>query len=243
MTAVQVRMCESLDSADKLAFQEALLSWFARARRDFPWRQKCDPYGLLLAEKLLQQSVARPSLTRAYGQLLAAYPSPADLAQASVADLDRVIAPLGLRYRAAELRAMACELVERHNGTVPDDRGKLLALTGVGEYCAAAVLSFAYRQDVPVVDTNVARFLYRLCRIPGKLPANPARSRRLAQMAAALLPGGRSMDFNFAVLDLCAAICRPSHPKCPECPVKEHCAQWSGHPSLLQGRDWCLSHP
>jgi A/G-specific adenine glycosylase len=99
----------------------------------------------------------------------------------------------------------------------------LIALPGVGDYSARAVLSFAFGEDVPIVDTNVARFLYRLCGLPGPMPANPARKRSLIELAGELVPAGRAKEFNLAILDLCAQICRPKNPLCTDCPVNLYC--------------------
>lgn len=209
---------------NKVEFQDNLLSWFEQARRDFPWRTQSDPYAILIAEKLLQQTAARGVLVEAYEQFLKRYPTPQRLAAASLPDLEEIVRPLGLAYRAKELHAMAQELVARHNGQVPRNLEDLLTLTGVGDYCARAVLSFAFGADVAIVDTNVARFLYRLYGIRGALPANPARKKSLIKLARALVPAGRSKEFNLAILDLCAQICRGTEPICSDCPVQAYCA-------------------
>jgi len=205
-------------------FQDSLLAWFAQTRRDFPWRSQRDPYAVLIAEKLLQQTAVRNVVVRSYEYLLRRYPTPELLAQAHVPDLEGIIRPLGFVYRAVELREMAQSLVARHSGNVPSDLGALLALPGVGDYAARAVLSFAFGEDVPVVDTNVARFLYRLYGLPGPQPANPARKKSLINLAATLVPTGRSKDYNLAVLDLCATVCKPGVPLCAVCPVRTFCA-------------------
>ncbi len=204
-------------------FQDSLLAWFARAKRDFPWRSRRDPYAVLIAEKLLQQTAARDVVVRSYEHLLRRYPTTELLAQAHVPDLESIIRPLGFAYRAVELREMARSLVARHGGEVPADLGALLALPGVGDYAARAVLSFAFGEDVPVVDTNVARFLYRLYGLPGRQPTNPARKKSLINLAATLVPTGRSKDYNLAILDLCATVCKPGVPLCAVCPVRPYC--------------------
>lgn len=197
--------------------------WFEENCRDFPWRHTRDPYVVLLAEKLLQQTAARRVVVDAFQNLVSAYPSTKALADANIGDLEKIFAPLGFHYRAKELKVLANALLERHQGLVPADLGDLKSLPGIGDYAARAVLSFAYGQDVPIVDTNVARFLYRVFAIPGPLPANPARKKSLIELAAKLVPEGRSREFNLAVLDLCALVCTPSRPKCPACPVQPLC--------------------
>lgn len=148
-------------------FQARLFAWFRQARRAFPWRLRDDPYSVLLAEKLLQQTAARPGVVNAYQQLCRRYPTPLRLARARLRVLEKIVQPLGFPYRAKELRELARTLVIRHGGEVPRNLEDLLALPGVGDYAARAVLTFAFADDVPVVDTNVCRFLYRLYGIPG----------------------------------------------------------------------------
>jgi A/G-specific adenine glycosylase len=208
---------------NKEAFQSALLVWFERYRRRFPWRRKSNPYAILIAEKLLQQTAARDVVVQAYTQFLKQYPTPRHLAGARVLDIEEIIRPLGFLYRAKELQSLGEELVARHGGKLPRTLKELLALPGVGDYAARAVLSFAYGEDVPIVDTNVARFLYRIYGIEGKMPSNPARKKSLIALAATLVPFTRSKEWNLAILDLCAAVCTPTKPKCNLCPVRQYC--------------------
>ncbi|MCI0727640.1 MAG: hypothetical protein L0332_13085 [Chloroflexi bacterium] len=206
-----------------IRLQKRLLDWFQRKARDFPWRHTDDPYAVLVAEKLLQQTQARDSVVAAYETLLAKYPTPEMLADANIHDLEKIIRPLGFVYRATELKAMATELVEQHKGQVPVNLKELMSLTGVGSYSARAVLSFAYGENIPVVDINVARILYRVFGIPGPLPSNPARKRTLIELASSLIPQGQSRQFNLAMLDLGALVCTPKSPDCSNCPILSFC--------------------
>jgi adenine-specific DNA glycosylase len=219
--------------ASRAKLQSDLFDWSERSRRSFPWRTRDDPYAILVAEKLLQQTAAGDVLARIYEQFLNRYPTPQHLATADPVALEVLLQPLGFHYRARELIALGTALIERHRGQVPRDLASLLALPGVGDYIARAVLSFAYHQSIPIVDTNIARWLYRMMGIPGKLPSNPARSRSLHEIAAQLLPSGRSKEFNLAVLDLCALVCRPRVPRCDVCPVRPYCATGSKRPRRL----------
>lgn len=209
---------------NKTQLQKSILDWYVNNRRDFPWRNTNNPFEVLLAEKLLQQTKACDTVVSIYNALLTGYPTVQDLMKADVKNLREIIRPLGFDYRAVEIKNMATEIVEIHNGIIPSDLNNLLKLTGIGDYSARAVLCFAYNQSMPIVDTNVARFLHRLCGIKSTLPANPARKKYLRHLATQLLPEDTSRDFNFAILDLCALICTPYNPKCYSCPLKEFCA-------------------
>jgi endonuclease III len=205
--------------------QTQLLNWFEEHQRHFPWRETNDPYRILIAEKLLQQTAATPKVVQAYQEITQQYPHPNALAQASVNKLRKIIAPLGFNYRAAELPRLAQHIVELYEGRVPAKLDQLLGLPGLGDYSARAILAFAYQQDVPIVDTNLARLLYRLHGIKQPLPKNPARNRQLIAMAAALLPKGKAREFNLAALDLCALVCIARQPACAVCPLREECVQ------------------
>lgn len=206
-------------------FQRQLINWYKSEQREFPWRKTSDPYKVLVAEKLLQQTKARKLVVDIYLELIRVYPAPEALAQADLDALYKLIEPLGLRYRANELIAMATEIVERHHGVVPSDLKDLLQLSGIGQYCARAVVCFAYKQPIAIVDTNVARWLHRLCGITEPLPANPARKKYLYKLVTDILPPEESArDFNLAILDLCTLVCCSSNPKCYDCPLQKYCS-------------------
>ena len=209
--------------ASVLEIRRRLLCWSHEHGRQFPWRRTRDPYRVLLAEKLLQQTSARQSLVQAYDDLLAAYPTPAALAGGDVEWIQATIRPLGLHYRAQELVVLAEEISEKHCGHVPRDLESLLALPGVGDYTARAVLCVAFGEDVPLVDTNIARILRRLAALPGEVPANPARKTHLVELASSLAPVGQSREFNLAMLDLGALVCKSSRPECSRCPLSPVC--------------------
>jgi len=211
-------------------FQEKLLNWFEENQRDhLPWRQTTNPYEILLAEKLLQQTSVRQLVIDAYLELLEQYPTIGDLAEADPEKIKTIIHSLGFHYRAYELVSMAQEIVSQHDGKIPDNLDDLKALTGVGPYCARAVLSFAFNGDIAVVDVNVGWFLHRVFGLEGKLPSSPATSKKLRQVASQLLPDGKAKEFNWAILDLCAEICTRRNPHCEICPINEHCAYGISH--------------
>lgn len=207
---------------------QALLLEFARRRgRDFPWRRTSNTFHLLISEKLLQQTAARPVVVGAYQEIIRRWPTPRALADASPAELRKVVQPLGLTYRAEELAALAKALIAQNAGKVPLDRAALCRLPGVGEYAADAVLSFSQTTNTAVVDTNVARLLHRFLGLTGTLPANPARSGKLKQLATWLGDQRDSRPMNYAVLDFTAAVCSARAPTCSSCPLREHCVTFA----------------
>lgn len=168
-----------------------LLPWYLAARRDLPWRAPdATPWGVLVSEFMLQQTQVDRVLPR-WHAWLDAWPTPADLAAALAGDAIRAWGRLGYPRRAVWLHAAALQIVERHGGRVPDDLDALLALRGVGNYTARAVLVFAFGQRHPVVDTNIRRVLARA--VDGVAAPGPPNARRdLAAMAGCCpaTPGG-----------------------------------------------------
>jgi endonuclease III len=209
----------------RLQVQSALTAYHRSAGRSaLPWRRTADPFHILVAEKLLQQTAARPAVVQAYASLLARWPTAGALAHAHVGDVRAILKPLGLPYRASELVSMSKALVREHGGAVPLARRELLSLPGVGEYAANAVLSFTQSEQTAIVDTNIGRFLKRLFALETAALSNPARSRSLYELASWLISGVQpSRELNYAALDLTAALCIAREPRCGGCPLSSLC--------------------
>lgn len=218
---------ETIELAD---LQQRILSWFTGHARSFPWRGTSNPFFILIAEKLLQQTAAGDIVVNSYNLLTQEFPTAAALASAEDARLEAIIRPLGLTYRARELKKLAAEICTRHEGNVPRSYTELLALPGVGEYIARAVLCFGFGEGISIVDVNVARVLYRVFQIGESLPSNPARNKPLIRLADTLIPRENTKSFNLAILDLAATTCLARNPKCSTCPAELIC-QWANHRS------------
>jgi A/G-specific adenine glycosylase len=129
---------------------------------------------------------------------------------------------LGYYARARNLRRTAQQVTVQHGGKLPDDPQLMQRLPGIGRYTAGAVLSFAYRKDAAILDTNAARVLSRVFGV--RRSASRARlQRRLWQIAETVTPAGRADRFNQAIMDLGATICQARRPHCARCPVSAHC--------------------
>lgn len=197
--------------------RDALLSWFATAGRDLPWRATRDPWAVLVSEVMAQQTQVERVIP-AWRTFLDRHPSPAALAETPLAEVLVGWKGLGYPRRARALHETATIVAQR--GTWPDDLAGLVALPGIGPYTARAVLAFAFERDVAVLDTNVARVVAR--------QAGSRLTPRSAQAAAdALVPAGQGWGWNQAMLDLGALVCRPRTPGCASCPVAISCVWWS----------------
>jgi A/G-specific adenine glycosylase len=206
------------------AEQRRVLEWASAHRRVLPWRRTRDPWLVLVAEVMLQQTQADRVVPH-YQRFTAVYPDPVTCASAPLEEVLRHWSGLGYPRRARNLRRAAQLVVDDHGGSVPDDLEHLLALPGVGPYTARAVLAFAFERDVAVVDTNTGRILAR--RAGERLTPSVAQA-----CADEWVPSGAGWEWNQGLLDLGAARCRPISPECTGCPVRRTCA-WarSGWPA------------
>ncbi len=198
------------------AVRARVLDWVERSARDLPWRRTRDPYRVLVAEVLAQQTQAERA-AEAFPRFLARFPDPETLALATPAEVLREWQGLGYNRRALALRACARAVVER--GGWPRSVEELATLPGVGPYTARAVACFALGQDVAPVDTNVGRVLARSLAGVDPSQLTPASRQRLADAA---LPRGRAWAWSSALMDVGSAHCRP-RPRCDGCPVALQC--------------------
>jgi A/G-specific adenine glycosylase len=205
-----------------LALQRKLLAWFGSHQRDLPWRRDRDPYHIWVSEVMLQQTQVA-TVVPYFERFLAAFPTVADLAAADEAEVLRLWEGLGYYRRARHLHQAARQLVQAYPGALPPDPGLWRQLPGVGRYILGAVLSQAFDLPLPIVEANSQRVL---CRLFGQRrdPRRGPTRRWLWQVAAELLPRRQAGDFNQALMELGALVCRPAAPDCPACPLARHCA-------------------
>ncbi len=135
--------------------------------------------------------------------------------------------PLGYNIRPRRLHAIAREAVERYDGQLPSDEETLLSFKGIGAYTAGAIRSFAFGQRAAILDTNVARVLFRVFVGRGDPKAHAMR-RRLWAISDTVLPRKRVFDFNQALMDLGATVCSARSPQCAVCPMSRMCLSRHG---------------
>ena len=194
--------------------QDALLAWARTHGRQFAFRETADPYRVLVAETMAQQTqVAR--IVPALEAFLTRFPSVEALAEASVADVLVAWRGLGYNRRALNLQRAARAVVAEHGGRFPHETAALERLPGVGPYTARAIAVFAFGQRLGPVDTNVRRVLTR---VAGRtMPARELQARS-DELAA---PDPRA--WINALMDLGATVCKPARPDCPACPLTAWC--------------------
>jgi A/G-specific adenine glycosylase len=190
--------------------RKRLLAWFERQARDLPWRRTRDPYRIWVSEIMLQQTRVA-AVVPYYERFLERFPDVASLARAEESEVLALWSGLGYYSRARNLLRAARMIHE--SGRFPRSYEELRSLPGVGEYTAAAIASIAFDEPRAVVDGNVRRVLSRMsCGAE-----DPAR------LAQKLLDRQRPGDFNQALMELGAEVCRPRSPRCDVCPVARYC--------------------
>jgi A/G-specific adenine glycosylase len=209
---------------ERRRFRQRLLTWYRANGRDLPWRKTGDPYHILVSEIMLQQTQVDRVLPK-YAEWLDKYPSFETLASAPEADVTATWYPLGYNIRPKRLQSIAREAVANYGGQLPDDAETLLSFKGIGAYTAGAVMSFAFGKRAAILDTNVARVLFRIFVGRGE-PKSHAMKARLWELSRAVLPHKHVFDFNQALMDLGATICTARKPLCPACPMSSKCGSY-----------------
>jgi A/G-specific adenine glycosylase len=208
--------------ASRRRFRRALLGWYRRHGRRLPWRETSDPYHILVSEIMLQQTQVERVLPK-YHEWLEKYPSLDALAAAPEDDVSETWRPLGYNIRPRRLHAIARESVARYGGSLPSDDETLRSFKGIGAYTSGAIRSFAFGQRAAIVDTNVARVLFRVFLGRGDAKTHAMR-KHLWNVSETLVPRKQVFDFNQALMDLGATVCVARKPKCLICPMLKMCA-------------------
>ncbi|MGE4192428.1 MAG: A/G-specific adenine glycosylase [Pseudodesulfovibrio sp.] len=206
---------------DGNGFTTQLLAWYDAGKRDLPWRRDPDPYAVWVSEIMAQQTQI-DRVVEYHNRWMARFPDIRSLAEAGEEDVLNLWEGLGYYTRARNLHRAAALVMDEFGGEFPADYADIRALPGVGDYTAGAVASIAFGLPEPAVDANVLRVFARLLDV-----AAPVRSREgravIEQAVRELIPEDRPGDFNQAIMELGALVCR-KNPDCAGCPVRDHCA-------------------
>jgi A/G-specific adenine glycosylase len=219
----------SPDPVARSRFRRRLLRWYGRHRRDLPWRRTEDPYHILVSEIMLQQTQVERVVPK-YQEFLERYPTLAALAGSAPEEVKRLWYPLGYNVRPLNLHGIAREAVASYGGRLPDDAVTLRGMRGIGRYTAGALLCFAYRRPVPIVDTNVRRVLGRVFLGPRGLKRLRGQ-KTMWDLAGALVPSRRAYDYNQALMDFGATWCTARAPRCTPCPMRTFCVTYREAPN------------
>ena len=199
--------------------RRAILKWFGRHGREFPWRHTENSFHILLAEILLRRTTA-VAVARVYPSFVRRFDEPKDLARAKLHSLEKDVSSLGLQsVRARHLRETAKRIELEHNGAVPQEDAALQALPGVGRYVSAAVRNFAFGVASPMVDGNVVHLMNRVFSTGFTGPNDAKAWLFMGQF------GGRTQQkqLYWGIIDLVAAVCLRRNPRCSQCPLNDYC--------------------
>ena len=221
---------------------EAICAWFDANGRDLPWRRPgTSAWGVLVSEVMSQQT----PMSRVIGpwhEWMNRWPTPDDLAEEDSGEAVAAWGRLGYPRRALRLHSCAVAIATEHDGVVPNSYDELVALPGIGDYTASAVVSFAFGGRATVLDTNVRRLIARAESGIANCPTSVTRAERV--VADALVPNedARAAKWAVASMELGALVCTARSPQCEVCPIRDSC-RWviDGKPDnapARRGQPW-----
>ena len=221
---------------------EAICAWFDANGRDLPWRRPgTSAWGVLVSEVMSQQT----PMSRVIGpwhEWMNRWPTPDDLAEEDSGEAVAAWGRLGYPRRALRLHSCAVAIATEHDGVVPNSYDELVALPGIGDYTASAVVSFAFGGRATVLDTNVRRLIARAESGIANCPTSVTRAERV--VADALVPDEdvRAAKWAVASVELGALVCTARSPQCEVCPIRDSC-RWviDGKPDnapARRGQPW-----
>jgi A/G-specific adenine glycosylase len=218
-----------MESEKVVRLRRNLLGWYDHHRRDLPWRKTSDPYAIWVSEVMLQQTLVAVVSER-YQMFLDRFPTVVDLALAPEQDVLALWSGLGYYRRARMLQKTAQFVTDHQQGRLPRTVHELRLLPGIGTYTAAAIASIAYGERVAVVDGNVERVLCRMMGWEaGRRTGGAHQKRRIENLAEEMIDPERPGDFNQALMELGATVCRPRSPHCLVCPLCSDCKTRGEH--------------
>ena len=221
---------------------EAICAWFDANGRGLPWRRPgTSAWGVLVSEVMSQQT----PMSRVIGpwhEWMNRWPTPDDLAEEDSGEAVAAWGRLGYPRRALRLHSCAVTIATEHDGAVPNSYDELVALPGIGDYTASAVVSFAFGGRATVLDTNVRRLIARAESGIANCPTSVTRAERI--VADALVPDedARAAKWAVASMELGALVCTARSPQCEVCPIRDGC-RWviDGRPDnapARRGQPW-----
>jgi A/G-specific adenine glycosylase len=210
----------------KKSFSSLLMNWnWKENDRKMPWKGEKDPYKIWLSEVILQQTRVEQGLGY-YERFIKRYPTIQQLAKAKDEEVYKFWEGLGYYSRCQNLLVTARLIKDEFSGKFPETYPDLLKLKGVGPYIAAAIASFAYNLPFAVLDGNVFRVLSRVFGIETPIDST-AGKKQFATLAENNLDKKNAGEYNQAIMDFGATVCKPMVPCCNTCPIKKICVAFN----------------
>ena len=220
------------------SLEKPITQWFAKNRRELPWRATT-PWGVMVSEFMLQQTPVARVLPK-WIEWMERWPTPAELAKATPAQVITAWGRLGYPRRALRLHESAKIIARDFNNEVPENEEVLRSLPGIGDYTAAAISAFAFGTNTLVMDVNIRRVLVRV--LDGKEHPTSSPTVRERESRLSILPRVNADNWAAATMELGALICTSKNPSCNDCPVISQC-KWrkNGYPQtelVRRSQDW-----
>ena len=204
---------------------EPLVTWYRENKRELPWRGIKDPYRIWVSEIMLQQTRVE-AVKPFYDRFLRALPDVKALAKAPEDELLKLWEGLGYYNRVRNMQKAAVQIMEKHDGKFPNDFESIRNLTGIGNYTAGAIGSFAFDIPKPAVDGNVLRVVTRLTESYEDIMKQSVRT-KMEEELESVIPKDAAGDFNQGLIELGATVCVPNGaPKCEMCPLAHLCCAY-----------------
>jgi len=220
------------------SLEKPVTQWFAKNKRDLPWRSTT-PWGVMVSEFMLQQTPVARVLPK-WIEWMERWPTPAELAKATPAQVITAWGRLGYPRRALRLHESAKIIARDFNNEVPESEEVLRSLPGIGDYTAAAISAFAFGTNTLVMDVNIRRVLVRV--LDGKEHPTSSPTVRERESRLAILPRINADNWAAATMELGALVCTSKNPSCNDCPIISQC-KWrkNGYPQtelVRKSQDW-----
>lgn len=199
-----------------------IIEWYQNNKRDLPWRNGANAYHIWVSEIMLQQTRVE-AVKSYYAAFLEAFPTIEALANAPEERLLKLWEGLGYYNRVRNMQKAAVQIVELYNGQMPQDYEQIKGLSGIGNYTAGAISSFAFGIPKPAVDGNVLRVISRFHASYEDIMKASTR-KHIEEEIEGVIPENAASDFNQGLIELGAIVCVPNgEPKCNICPIAKLC--------------------
>jgi len=200
--------------------RKTIINWYQENGRIYPWRQTQNPFQILIAQMMLRRTKADQVLP-VYIQFLKTYPDIDSLSKAKQESLEKILYPLGLKWRISAFKEAAQKIKEKYNSRIPEIREELKSLPGVGEYVAGAVLAIAFNKEEWLVDSNIVRVFKRYFGI--ETSKEGRRDKHIIEISKIFAMGKDPSKATLGILDISSLLCKPIKPICERCPLKKRC--------------------
>lgn len=212
---------------DYTFLHSTILQWFDNNQKEYPWRSEDpDPYHVLLSEYMLQQTQAS-RIALKFPEFLISFPTIETLSKATNAQMIIAWQGMGYNNRAIRLRDCAKHIMDTFNGNIPSNYSDLLSLPGIGTYTASAILSFAFKHNISVIDINIYRIYSRVFGLDIQDAKTKNEVRTIAEY---IYPKDNSSSWHQALMDIGSSFCKAQNPKCTLCPIPD--CLYRNNPSL-----------